>query len=79
MQLTIDLPEMLSNDRISQLINKIEQIFLKEGLSFDIKKESLAEYDSWDALDIEEISVDTGVTDFAENHDYYLYGTSKKS
>ena len=79
MQLTIDLPEMLSNDRISQLINKIEQIFLKEGISFDIKKESLAEYDSWDALDIEEISVDTGVTDFAENHDYYLYGTSKKS
>jgi len=48
-------------------------------VSFEIKTEFPAEYDSWDKLDIEEISVDTGIKDFAQNHDYYLYGTPKKS
>jgi len=59
MQLTIDLPNIGPSEKTAQLIEKIEQFFLK------------------DKLDIEEISV--GITDFAQNHDYYLYGTPKKS
>ena len=31
------------------------------------------------ALDLEELSVDTGIEDFAKNHDHYLYGTAKRS
>ena len=34
--------------------------------------------DPWDNLNMDEISVDTGIEDFAENHDYYLYGTPKR-
>ncbi len=34
--------------------------------------------DPWDNLNMDEISVDTGIEDFAENHDHYLYGTPKQ-
>jgi hypothetical protein len=78
MQLTIDLPDMLSNESISQLIQKIEHLFLTEGIAFEINKELPVEDDAWDNLDIEAISVDTGISDLAENHDYYLYGIPKK-
>lgn len=30
--------------------------------------------DPWDALNIEQVAVDTGIPDLAENHDHYLYG-----
>ncbi|HAI68236.1 MAG TPA: hypothetical protein DCM38_02240 [Gammaproteobacteria bacterium] len=79
MQLTIDLPNIWPNEKTALLIEKIEQIFIKENVSFEIKTALPAEPDSWDKLNIEEISVDTGITDFAKNHDYYLYGTPKKS
>ncbi|QTA93246.1 hypothetical protein [Desulfonema magnum] len=42
------------------------------------KKKTSAHDDPWDSLDIEEIAVDTGIEDFAENHDHYLYGTPKR-
>ncbi len=35
-------------------------------------------FKSWDELDIEIIAVDTGIQDFAENHDHYLYRTPKQ-
>jgi len=63
------------SEKTALLIERIEQIFIKENVSFEMK----SEYDSWDKLDIEKISVDTGIKDFAQNHDYYLYGTPKKS
>ncbi|MEK8019342.1 MAG: hypothetical protein VSS75_020920 [Candidatus Parabeggiatoa sp.] len=47
-------------------------------MSFEIKTALPAEPDSWDKLNIEEISVDTGI-DFTKNHNYYLYGILKKS
>jgi len=34
--------------------------------------------DPWDNLNMDEISVDTGIEDFAENHDHYLYRTPKR-
>ena len=63
----------MPNEKTAKLIKSIEQLFIKENLSFEIKTEPY----SWDQLDIEEISVDTGIKYFAENHDYYLYGTPK--
>ncbi len=78
MQLTIDLPNIWSSEKIFPLIERIEQIFIKENVSFEIKTALPAEPDPWDNLDIEKISIDTGIKDFAQNHDYYLYGTPKK-
>jgi len=46
MQLTIDLPDMLSNESISQLIQKIEHLFLTEGIAFEINKELPVEDDA---------------------------------
>ena len=80
MQLTIKLPEILPNQKIALLIIKrIENIFAKEGISYEIRKDLSDKDDPWDSLDIESISVDTGINDFAKNHDHYLYGTSKIS
>lgn len=81
MQLTINVSDMLPNDKLKILISEIEKLLAKEGISFKIDKKTfiLKEDDPWDNLDIEEIAVDTGIEDFAENHDYYLYGTPKRS
>jgi hypothetical protein len=75
MQLTITLPDTLP-DEISQIIKKVKALFAQEGIAVEIKPEVLSG-DSWDRLNIEEIAVDTGRVDFAENHDHYLYGTPK--
>ncbi len=75
MQLTINLPDVLPTEKTSKLIQKIEQIFITEGISAEIELPT----DSWDKLDVEKIAVDTGIQDFAENHDHYLYGNPKKS
>lgn len=78
MQLTINLPDILSQEKTSQLIKEIENILLSEGISYELKKELNGEDDPWDCLNIDEIAVDTGIKDFAENHDHYLYGIPKK-
>lgn len=78
MLLTINIPDIASDKRTSLLIREIENIFIKEGISFEIRERSTAENDPWDNLDIDEIAVDTGIEDFAENHDHYLYGTPKR-
>ncbi len=72
MQLTINLPDLLSKEKTSQLIREIENILLSEGISYEIIPQSSIEDDSWDNLNISEIAIDTGIEDFAENHDYYL-------
>jgi len=78
MQLKIDLPDILPHERVLFLVREIESIFSKEGISFNIEQETVVEDDPWDHLDIEEIAVDTGIKDFAKNHDHYLYGTPKR-
>ena len=72
---------MLPNDKVKRLISEIEKLLAKEGISFEIEKKNyvLNDDDPWDNLNIEKIAVDTGIEDFAENHDYYLYGTPKRS
>mgnify|MGYP006312528537 CR=1 FL=1 len=79
MLLTINIRDILSDEKTSDLIREIENIFKNEGLSFEIEEKSTKESDSWDNLDIDEIAVDSGIEDFAENHDHYLYGTRKKA
>ena len=79
MLLTINIPDTLSDKKTSLLIRNIENVFIKEGVSFEIGERSEAKHDPWDNLNIEEIAIDTGIEDFAENHDHYLYGTPKKS
>ena len=77
MQTTITFPDILPNDRVLQFIKKVEDIFSKDGISVEIKQE-LPSDDPWDNLNMDEISVDTGIEDFAENHDHYLYRTPKR-
>lgn len=80
MQLTINVSDILPNDKLKSLITEIENLLAKEGISFEIEKKTpTIKDDPWDNLDIEKIAVDTGIKDFAENHDYYLYGTPKQS
>ncbi len=79
MQLTIDVQETVSNQQLSKLILEIKNIFEKEKLAIEIKQENVEANDPWDNLNIEDIAVDTGIEDLAENHDHYLYGTEKRS
>ncbi|MBF0399064.1 MAG: hypothetical protein HQK78_19980 [Desulfobacterales bacterium] len=76
MQLTINLPDILPNDKVLKFIKRVEELFAKEGISVEIKQELLSD-DPWDKLSIDDVAVDTGIEDFAENHDHYLYGTPK--
>ncbi len=78
MQLTINLPDILSKEKTSQLIKEIENILLSEGISYHFQQQLTPETDPWDCLNISEIAVDTGIEDFAKNHDHYLYGIEKK-
>ena len=77
MQLTINLPDKTPNEQVLRFINMFEEILKKEGVLAKIGR-PLSSNDAWDNLDIEEIAVDTGIADFAENHDYYLYGNPKQ-
>lgn len=79
MQLTINTSDISSHDKVIRLIAEIEKIFIKEGVNYEIEKKVLFSDDPWDSLDIDEIAVDTGIEDFAENHDHYLYGIPKRS
>lgn len=76
MQLTITLPDILP-DQIARVMTKVKELFAQEGIPVEIKPDA-PKGDSWDNLRIEDIAVDTGKTDFAENHDHYLYGTPKR-
>ncbi|MGI0483307.1 hypothetical protein ACN4EE_21315 [Geminocystis sp. CENA526] len=79
MELTINIPDNLSQEQISLLIKDIEQVFIKEGINSEIKpKLNGQKIDPWDEINFSEIAVDTEIEDFAENHDHYLYGTPKR-
>jgi hypothetical protein len=83
MQITIEVPDILLNQfqtlqnpqpfLQTLLINSLESL-LKQP-QFDLKQHN--EFDPWSNPELEMPSVDTGITDFALNHDHYLYGTEK--
>lgn len=79
MHLKINLPDTFTAEKTSQIIAKIENILKKEGVSLEIEKNLEQGIDSWDELNLDNIAVDTGIKDFALNHDHYLYGIPKKS
>ena len=79
MLLTIKLPDALPSERMLHIIKELKKILIKEGMPVEIKEDQSTEEDVWDNLDINTISVDTGIEDLAENHDHYLYGLPKKS
>lgn len=79
MQLSINVSDILPNEKVVQLITEIKELFIKRGISCEIGKKMTVYDDPWDNLDIDKIAVDTGIEDFAENHDHYLYGTPKRS
>lgn len=69
MKLTIDLPDTLTVEKITQVIKDIERILTKEGINSDIQQKSTRpEIDPWDQVNFSEIAVDAGIEDFAENH-----------
>ncbi len=79
MQLTIDLPDALPDERVGSIIRQLKKMFVQEGMEARIaEKTTSVEKDSWDDLDIDTLAVDTGREDFAENHDHYLYGVLKR-
>ncbi len=65
---------MISDERISEFIKKMEEFFSEQGISVEIRQDFSPD-DPRDNLNIDDIAVDTGIEDFAENHDHYLYGT----
>lgn len=79
MQLTLKLPDPVPNEKMVRLIAEIKRAFTREGVAVEIDEKTTPHEDTWDSLDISAISVDTGIEDFAENHDHYLYGLPKRS
>ncbi len=79
MQITLTLSDTIPPEKLGQIVKHIEETFKKEKISIEVSGLPPETTDPWDALDFESIAVDTGIEDFAENHDHYLYGTPKRS
>jgi len=82
MLITINVPDNLPLQRLQQRIKEIETSLREEAsfLAAVLKKnEHNIGEDPWSDPDVELPSVDTGIEDFAVNHDHYLYGTPKIS
>jgi len=77
MQITINVPDNLSPEKLQQKIKEIEANLQKEADS--IQEEEKMEEDPWIEFlgNIDQYAVETGIEDLAENHDHYLYGTPK--
>ena len=67
MQLTINIPDIIPNDKVLKLISQIEEVFEKEDINCEITHEISVKDDPWDSLDIEKTSVDIDIENFAEN------------
>ena len=82
MQITINVPDSLPLERIQHYILELEVMFKREVESMQIAenmKQKKIENDPWiEFLEhIDEYAVNTGIEDFAKNHDHYLYGIPK--
>jgi hypothetical protein len=78
MQITINVPDTLPQERIKQRIQELEQSLINEAtfLSFFAQKQTVID-DPWTNPDSVLPSVDTGIEDFSIHHDHYLYGLDK--
>jgi hypothetical protein len=82
MHMSIFVPDNLPAQRIHQRIRELEESFREEAkfineLSKKDQTHSLAT-DPWANPSLDCPAVDTGITDFALNHDHYLYNTPKR-
>ncbi|MDD5229564.1 MAG: hypothetical protein PHN45_08690 [Methylococcales bacterium] len=80
MQLIINVPDTLPQERLAQIIKEVEQNLINEAkslVSFS-KKQPVLNNDPWMNSEVDLPSIDTGIEDFALNHDHYLYGVDKK-
>jgi len=67
MQVKINSPDANIYGMILQKMSEIKETFSPKGVMFDIiQKQTI---DPWDSLNIDEVAVDSGIEDFAENHD----------
>jgi hypothetical protein len=79
MQITINVPDNLPQERIKQRIQELEQSLISESKFFALLfKQQPAIDDPWTNSDINLPAVDTNIEDFSLNHDHYLYGLDKK-
>ena len=78
MQLTINLPDSFTQEKASQIIDKIQNLLKSEGVVLEVQTNLKDNVDAWDNLDFDNLAVDTEIEDFALNHDHYLYGLPKK-
>jgi hypothetical protein len=79
MQITINVPDTLPQDRIKQRIQELEQSLINEAKFFALLfKQQPATADPWTNPDLTLPAIDTGIEDFALNHDHYLYGLDKQ-
>lgn len=79
MQITINVPDTLPQERLRQRIQELEQSLITEAKFFALfAKQQTAINDPWTNSDMTLPSTDTGIEDFAINHDHYLYGLEKQ-
>lgn len=76
MQLTITLPDIFPG-QVTRVMTKVREFFAQEGIPVEINPIA-PKGDSWDNLNVEDIAIYTGISDFTENHDHYFYGTPKR-
>jgi hypothetical protein len=78
MQITINVPDTLPQERLKQRIKELEQSLVIEAKFFAIFSQQQAILDDpWINPGVALPAIDTGIEDFAINHDRYLYGVDK--
>lgn len=79
MQMTINVPDTLPQERLKQRIAELEQSLIMEARFLAVfSTQQTTVDDPWTNPNITLPSIDTDIEDFAINHDHYLYGVDKQ-
>ncbi len=70
-----DGKQVVFDEEVNLKPNTRLTVIVHEGVSVEMKSENDEQYD---LLSIFGIPIPTGIKDFAEQHDHYLYGTPKR-
>ncbi len=79
MQMSIRVPDNLPAQRIQQRIRESEESLQEEANFINALSKKTQTTDLWDNPNLDYPAIDTGIADFALNHDHYLYNTPKRS
>jgi len=82
MQLTIELPDHLATQlqtipNFNEFVAKLVTQSLSKNEPINHSSTDNVTNDPWSNPNIDLPSTDTGIADFAHQHDHYLYGTEK--